>query len=276
MLLSLVKDFAMKSPFPGMDPYLEQHWGDVHQAFVTYLRDSLQPQLPSGLRARMEERVYIELPEGMRREYYPDVRVIERPGRRADDGGVAVAATTEAADGDYFLIDIRIEPKTESYIEVLDLRSGHRVITTIEVISPTNKRAGEGRRLYVDKRQEMIRAGVNTVEIDLLRDGETLLPGGHAQIPATENRAYLVWIWRARDPEHLAVHRIPLRARLPVIKIPLRPGDAEVSLDLQAILDQCYRNGGYDDIDYRVPPSPPLDRDDAAWADSLLREQGLR
>jgi len=214
-----------------MDPYLEQHWGDVHQAFVTYLRDSLQPQLPGGLRARMEERVYI---------------------------------------------DISIEPRTETYIEVLDLRSGHRVITTIEVISPTNKRAGEGRRLYVAKRQDMMRAGVNTVEIDLLRDGETLLPGGHSQIPATDNGAYLVWIWRERDPEHLAVHRIPLRVQLPAIKIPLRPGDADVSLDLQTILDQCYCNGGYDDINYRVPPVPPLTADDAAWADAILRENGLR
>ncbi len=266
----------MRSPFPGMDPYLEKHWGDVHQAFVTYLRDLLQPQLPSGLRARMGERVYIELPEGMRREYYPDVRVIERPGKRPDDGGVAVAETTEAAVGDYFLIDIRIEPKTESYIEVIDLRSGHRVITTIEVSSPTNKRVGAGRRLYVEKRQDMMRAGVNTVEIDLLRDGETLLPGGHDQVSATDNRAYLVWIWRARDPEHLAVHRIPVRVRLPVIRIPLRPGDADVSVDLQAILEQCYRNGGYDDINYRVAPLPPIEADDAAWADALLREQGLR
>jgi hypothetical protein len=68
---------SVKSPFPGMDPYLEEHWGDVHQAFVTYVRDALQPQLPEHLRARKQERVYIELPEGMRREYYPDIRVIE-------------------------------------------------------------------------------------------------------------------------------------------------------------------------------------------------------
>ncbi len=95
-------------------------------------------------------------------------------------------------------------------------------------------------------------------------------------MPATDNRAYLVWIWRARDPEHLAVHRIPLRVRLPVIRIPLRPGDADVSVDLQAILDQCYRNGGYDDFNYRAAPFPPIEADDAAWADALLREQGLR
>ena len=146
----------MRSPFPGMDPYLEQHWGDVHQAFVTYLRDALQPQLPGGLRVRMKERVYIEVPdEGMRRDYYPDVRVIEHPGRRPDDGGVAAAEPTDAVVDDYLVIDIKIEPKTESYIEVLDLRSGNRVITTIVVISPTNKRAGEGRRLYLAKRQDM-------------------------------------------------------------------------------------------------------------------------
>ena len=40
----------MTSPFPGMDPYLEQHWGDVHQAFITYLRDTLQLRLPANLR----------------------------------------------------------------------------------------------------------------------------------------------------------------------------------------------------------------------------------
>jgi hypothetical protein len=224
----------------------------------------------------MGERVYIEHPEGMRREYYPDVRVIERPGRRSGASGVAVAEPAEAALDDYFLIDIRIEPKTESYIEVIDLRSGHRVITSIELISPTNKRGGEGRKLYIEKRDDMMRGGVNTVEIDLLREGETLIPAGPDQVPSSDNRAYLVWIWRAQDPERLGVHRISLRSQLPVIRIPLRHGDPDVALDLQSTLDQCYRNGGYDDINYRLPPSPPLDPADEAWADALLREQGRR
>lgn len=268
----------MRTPFPGMDPYLEQHWGDVHQAFITYFRDALQSQLPGQLRARMEERVYIEHPEGFRREYYPDVRVIERPGRSLTAGGVAVAEPEPAQTAvvDHFVIDIRIEPRTECYIEVIDLRSGHRVITTVEVISPTNKRPGEGRRLYVEKRNDMIRAGVNTVEIDLLREGEQLLPVSPDQLPPDYARASLVWIWRATDTERLTVYRVPLPARLPVIPIPLRPDDADVTVDLQAILDQCYRNGGYDDIDYRRPASPPLDGPDAVWADALLRERGLR
>jgi hypothetical protein len=69
---------------------------------------------------------------------------------------------------------------------------------------------------------------------------------------------------------------MPLREPLPVIPIPLGPGDADAIVSLQAILDQCYRNGGYDDVDYRVLPSPALDGDDSTWADAILRERGMR
>ena len=150
------------------------------------------------------------------------------------------------------------------------------MVTTIEVLSPSNKRSGEGQRLYLQKRRDMTRGGVNMVEIDLLRAGERPLPIDPDRVPATHRSAYQAWIWRASDPNRLAIFRVSLRERLPAIPIPLRPADAEVIVDLQPILDQCYRNGGYDDIDYRVAPSPPLEADDAAWADALLREQGLR
>jgi hypothetical protein len=85
-----------------------------------------------------------------------------------------------------------------------------------------------------------------------------------------------VCIWRASRSDQVSVYKVPLRERLPVIAIPLRPSDRDVLLDLQAVLEQCYRNGGYDDIDYLVEPDPPLSRDDMPWADALLREQGRR
>jgi len=57
----------------------------------------------------------------------------------------------------------------------------------------------------------------------------------------------------------------------------VRPAtDADVPLDLQALITQVYRQGRYDDIDYTVPPLPPLDPDDTAWADELLRAAGKR
>ena len=45
----------MKSPFPGMDPYMEKHWHEVHHRLITYASDLLQEQLPPQLRARVEE-----------------------------------------------------------------------------------------------------------------------------------------------------------------------------------------------------------------------------
>src|SRR5258708_19992062 len=75
-----------KNPFPGMNPYLEQRWGDVHAALITYLRDQIQEQLPADLRARMQERVFVESyldteskSAGKDRDFYPDVHVVERP-----------------------------------------------------------------------------------------------------------------------------------------------------------------------------------------------------
>ncbi len=217
----------MKSPFPGMDPYLERHWGDIHQALITGIRDWLQARLSPDLRARMQERVYIE-------------------------------------------------HATEGYIEIVDVKSGHRVVTTIEVLSPTNKRPGEGQELYLQKQADMKQAGVNIVEIDLLRGGERVLVAVPALIPPSHRTAYQICSWRAARPRQVEVFRVPLREPLPAFRVPLRPTDRDAILNVQAIVDQCYHNGGYDDIDYRGDPDPPLSPQDAAWADALLREQGRR
>jgi hypothetical protein len=47
-------------------------------------------------------------------------------------------------------------------------------------------------------------------------------------------------------------------------------------LDLQALIDQAYRNGRYHSIDYRGAPEPPLEGPEAGWADELLRAAGKR
>lgn len=270
----------MNSPFPGMDPYLERFWGDIHQAFITYVRDLLQSRLPTELRARMQERVYAELPEG-RREYYPDVRVVERP-RRSFESKASVALLEPAVEiedasiAEPLLLHLDTEPVTESYIEIIDVKSGNRVVSAIEVLSPSNKRAGDGQRLYLQQREDMKAGGVNFVEIDLLRDGDRDTMIFPFRVPPAHRSTYQARVWRAAQPTTLAVYGTTLRERLPVIPIPLRPTDREVPLDLQKVLDQCYRNGGYDDVDYRAEPDPPLAGDDQTWADGMLREQGRR
>jgi hypothetical protein len=51
----------MHSAFPGMNPYLEEYWGEIHQRFIINSSDALQKQLPGDLRARANERVYSAL-----------------------------------------------------------------------------------------------------------------------------------------------------------------------------------------------------------------------
>jgi hypothetical protein len=279
----------MKSPFPGMDPYLERHWGDVHQSAITYIRDWLQPRLPGDLRARTRERVFIDVPDPLRGEYYPDVRVVESRARSQVAGSTAVVAdpstgTETAAEMDSgvlspaepLLIHLDIEPVTEGYIEIIDVKSGHRVVTTIELLSVANKRPGEGRRLYLKKRKDHQAASVNLVEIDLLRRGRPVMMVGKDRLPLSVRTAYQVCVWRGSRPNLVEVYRVPIRERLPVISIPLRPADPDVALDLQTIVEQCYRNGGYDDIDYTAEADPSLKTADAKWADALLRELGRR
>ncbi len=268
-----------KSPFPGMDPYLESHWGDVHHRFVTYSCDQIQSQLPADLRARVEERVSIESPSAKSWKVIPDVRVVERRRtRRPDDGGgsVAVAEPEIAELAQPLFLELHDEPITEGFIEIVEAGSRQNVITVIEVLSETNKRPGKDRKKYLRKRKELRRGGVNLVEIDLLRTGRRLPPVDRYELPTSHQTPYCVLIMRAiRRP--LEYYRVPLRERLPKIPIPLRKTDRDVVLDLQMLFEQSYANGRYDDSDYTGEPNPPLkSEDDAAWADALLREQRLR
>ena len=264
------------SPFPGMDPYLEDQWGDVHAALVTYIRDALQPRLPSGLRVRAENRAYVEVDEHLVRQLQPDVQVVEYRPRHPADGGTAVA-TALTAPSRRLVLHLTSEPVTETFLRVVDTKSGGQVVTVIEVLSPGNKLGGEGERTYIQNQRELLTAGVSLVEIDLVRGGRHVLAAPLAYVPPADRTPYRVCVtrgWNRFQPEW---YPIRLQDPLPVVAIPLRTGDADAILALQSLFDQAYGNGRYDDVtDYTIDPVPPLTGDDAAWADQLLRGKGLR
>jgi hypothetical protein len=256
-----------------MDPYLESHWRDVHASLIIYIRDALQGPLPPELRARVEERVVLESHEGLGNPLFPDVRVIEhRPQRQA-----GVTAVTRLEGTEAVLIDAESEPLTEGYIEIIDAASGNRVVTIIEVLSPANKTPGADRQAYQRKQREIVQSDTNLVEIDLLRCGKHLVAVPLDNIPLRLRTPYRVCVRRATVRSKAEVYAIPLSGKLPTVKVPLRPGDADVLLDLQALIEQCYRNGRYEgDLDYRLDPDPPLSGPDAKWALELLLSKGLR
>ena len=263
----------MVSPFPGMDPYLERFWRDVHARLIIYAADQLQGNLPSDLRARVEDRVVVEPGDGDSRSVFPDIRIVQR------GHGPSHAATSQTNIAMLEPITLRLddEPMTETFIEIIDVGSGKQVVSVIEVVSLANKVPGDSQEKYRRKRDELRSGAVSLVEIDLLRAGQRQFGVPRDRVPASHRTTYQVCVRKGWESSAVQIYPVPLRLRLPVIQIPLRQTDSPVPLDLQALIELCYRNGGYDDdIDYRSQPDPPLDAQDDAWADELLRSQGRR
>ena len=262
----------MPSPFPGMDPYLEKHWGDVHASLVTYARNQLQKVLPKDLRARVEERVVISGLSRAPRSLYPDVRVIETEGkrRRAAKGAASVAIAEPV------VIELPDEPETQTFVEIRDLSAESRVVTVLEVLSPSNKKPSDGQEQYLRKQLELLQARVSLVELDLLREGDWIVALPLDAVKPKLRTTYRVVVRRGWQRFQADYYPIPLTDRLPTVRVPLRPTDPEVPLDLQSLIDQCYEDGAYDDIDYQSDLEPPLSGTIADWAAKLLRHKQHR
>jgi len=264
----------MASPFPGMDPYLEAHWRDVHASLVIYARDGLQGVLPGSLRARVEERVLLEAPTGLvDHPLYPDVRVVEYTEER----GPEAAGGTGVATAHPLVVEVACEPATEPFLQIIDTASGNRVVTVIEFLSPANKTPGPNREQYLRKQREICSSDANLVEIDLNRLGIHTLAFALVNLARRFRSSYMVCVRRTTVPNKAYVYPMPLTAPLPRIKIPLRPEDVDVPLDLQMLIDQCYRNGAYEGtLNYAGDADPPLRGAEKTWAEQLLCEKGLR
>lgn len=268
----------MPSPFPGMDPYLEEPglWPDVHHGLISEAQAVLNGLVRPKYHVRVEERVYISDENDPGREVIiPDLRVAEAKvggpvssgiGAGRDRGhAAAVAEPVELTT----LIDDEIH---EARLEVID-RQQRSIVTVIEILSPTNKVAGSrGRASYQEKRAEVMNSPSHFVEIDLLRAGVPL--SARELVPPAD---YYVHVsQKARRPKG-RVWPILLTQRLPVIPIPLRPEDGDAPLDLQHVLATAYDRAAYDlEVDYSKAPSPPLPDKYVEWADELLRSKGLR
>ncbi len=267
----------MPSPFPGMDPYLENPglWPDVHHNLITECQALLTAQLRPKYLVRIEERAYItdESEEWSRpRQRVPDIEVLGRPGweesRLTQEDAAPQSETSEPVVATTWFE----EEVHEAFLKIID-RLSREVVTVIELLSPANKAPGSpGRESFEAKRREVMNSPTHWVEIDLLRGERMVKVPGKVGDPQ-----YLVHVSRKELRPRGQLWGIRLAQRLPVIPIPLKAGDPDGRLDLQAALDSAYDRAGYDlELDYRRPPKPPLDEKLAAWADELLKSRGLR
>jgi Protein of unknown function (DUF4058) len=257
----------MKNPFPGMNPWLEEYWQDVHAKLLVYACDQINAELPAGLQARVDERLAIEAEPDKPHTYLPDVAITEpwdRPAKPVlGEGGIA------AAVAEPMIVDVGEQILRR--IEIVESRT--HVITAVELLSPSNKHGSEAVIAWGRKRFDYLRGGINLVEIDLLRGGLWTLPDRSLLKPEPPGRvSHYVCVTRAPWSGRREFYRLALRQRLPSIRVPLRRSDPDVALDLQALVDQCYERGRYGTVlDYSKPPQPPLPDEETAWVKEVLR-----
>ncbi len=275
-----------QNPFPGMNPFMEQRWSDAHLRMISGSLEELGVTLPEAYSAIGQEHVSVQGSGAT--GYYPDVAVVEETWRH----GIPSVWTPEEAgalESESKLRSpwtggarapvrmpriVRRELPKERWVEIR--HDDGTLVTVIEIASPANR--GSRRLEYLTKRADYLAAGVNVVEIDLLRGGKRLLDMTEEQLraefgPAEET--YFVSATRSFDPDRLEVYACPLREPLPCIHIPLRYPDLDVPLDIQLLVNRCYETGRYWKLDYAAPLVPPPNDEDAQWIAERLREAGL-
>ncbi|HEY7428090.1 MAG TPA: DUF4058 family protein [Gemmataceae bacterium] len=227
----------MPSPFPGMDPYLEDEalWPVFHHQLVMCLYQILLPGLVDRYRARVNQRHYV----------------------------------TEQA----LFTSVMREEHHEDFIEIRQ-RSDGRLITLVDVVSPANKATSTGRSAYLDKRREGKTANANLVELDLVLQGQPTLEYSRDGLPDWD---YAVTVTRSTQPERYEIYTATLQKRLPRFRLPLAADDRDTVLDLHTAFTRCYDQGGFAaKIDYAKDPSTPLNSEDRQWLQEVLKQQKLR
>jgi hypothetical protein len=253
-----------------MDPYLETStWMNFHTLLCAEMVRQLGPKIRPRYLARATEQSYTEIavePDGQRRPSLPDVNVLESapgPGR----GGAAAVAIVAAPVRVPTIMPVKIP---HAAVEIRD-RLKRRLVTAIELLSPTNK-CGVGRKEYLKKRRRLLRSEAHLVEIDLLRAGRRV-PMERSLPPAP----YYVYVGREESRPMTDVWPIRLDQPLPQIPIPLLEGDPDVMLDLQSALTVVYDISDYGlELDYTKPPVAPLTPEESTWLVHHLHAAGLR
>jgi hypothetical protein len=261
------KEEAMPSPFPGMNPYLEQDdvWHDFHERALPHLAEVIGGHLPAHYIVKIDEHVYIHEPPADERTFLGRGDVFVASHQPPAQQGTTTATIPTAAPAEVTLPSVDVEGI--SYLEIRDRRD-RRLVTVIELLSPTNKYSGPDREQYLGKRGRVLRSSAHLVEIDLLRGGPRM-----PFAPPVPECAYYVMVSRMEKRPKADFWPIQLRDPLPVFPVPLREPDGDVRIDLQAILHHVYDAARYGNYVYEGAPQPALSPADAAWARQLVSGQ---
>lgn len=260
----------MKSPFPGMDPFIESHhlWGDFHDNFVIDIQRAIQRQLPPQYVARVSDRTFADTMDPqvdlvIENWFGPDVEV----QRLAKTLPVPRQTTSPAAVADPPTARMRGQleyEEREIFVDIYKRDPDQRLVTSVELLSPANKRRGSvGWEQYERKRNIFLSGHANLVEIDLLRRGRR-----HGMIAPWPPSPYAIAVFRRETAPECDVWAGFTTRPLPTIAVPLDPPDPDIAIALQPIVETIYELSRYAvQIRYDGPVDPPLTPDEAKFAE---------
>ncbi len=262
----------MPSPFPGMNPYLEAPvvWPSFHTRLLVAIADTLAPVLKPNYYIEVETRTYQDQEDSEEEDELligiPDAAVLAATtSKQSPDMPSEVTATLTQNRPQSITLPMPLMLK-ERYLEVREIGTD-TVITVIEVLSPKNKKRGQGRVAYERKRSRILGSLSHLIEIDLLRGHPPMTMLG--QIQPTH---YRIVVSRSEQRPQADLYGFNLWDPIPVVPLPLKPEEPEPMVDLQAITQGVCERAGYDErLDYRQPvPPPALSEADQQWLDALL------
>jgi hypothetical protein len=257
----------MPSPFPGMNPYLEQDdaWHDFHERFIPAIAEALDEHIGGNYIVKIDEHVFVHDVNTEQHAFLgrADTAVADT----SDLGQGATSAATLIAPVQVLLPSVDVE--REAFIEIRDRRN-RQLVTVIELLSPANKNPGRDREQYLNKRDQLLVSTAHFVEIDLLRGGPRM---PLQQLPVCDHCILVSRVERRPAADFWPVR---LRERLPLVPIPLRAPDPDLPLDLQGVLHRVYDAAGYEKFIYETAPVPALTSGDNEWAREILSNRSTR
>jgi len=257
----------MPSPFPGMDPYIESSgmWGDFHGSLLSAIRTDLNSRLPAGYAASIELYVWAGEEDEDERPRLGEPDVLVREDRRT--GGGATDTASIAAPS--ITVLPRLARRKRKYIKVVDIRA-KKVITVVEILSPSNKKGGTDRAVYLEKRNEYLANKLNFVEVDLLRGGKRPPLGkGHPEVTD-----YYAMVCRAWEFPRAGLWAFGIRDPLPALPIPVTRELGDTTLNLRWCVDQAYDGGRYSEtLPYDEPLKPRPRDEDRGWIDRTVKKR---
>jgi hypothetical protein len=235
----------VKNPFPGFNPYLEApaFWSDFHSRFINYWCEAIADMLPGEYEASISERVYlVESDPDARKLVSPDVAI------SAEEFSSRSLATSSAATLEPTTIPLAVlDSPRETFVEILH-RPDRALVTSIELLSPTNKQA-PGRIDYLTKRRSILSQQVHLIELDLLRAGQRV-PFAKPLPPAD----YYYILSRYEERPDCQVYAWQMAHALPTLPIPLRAPDPDIYVDLSSVFTTAFDRGRFARrIDYASP-----------------------